>query len=298
MIEDLPLNVPLEESLNSAMGYLGEQGPRVKSWFDVLVNPLLPPTIHHLFFYNEGSDAFICFLVSRQATFLPDWLSKIIQLYGGIHVTENTLNLYSYQRTLYQLLAVFFRLCEFRIAMSFWIILNPYAQPWVLIVSMTEWFLESASGVLPLFFGIDFTGVIMLSALAQVIDYIENLVFTMPYLPSEAIQETIGSHQIYRFAGFPRLWYERGIPDQLREEWYTRKPEITEHFLNYYNGVGQDILPMRILLEWYQAHFGPTVAIESEAVSTSVLSYLNGIFHMNILTNHMETISERLINNF
>lgn len=296
MLEDLPLNVPLEESLNSAMGYLAEHVPRVKSWFDVLINPLLPLKHHHLFFYNDGPDAFICFLVSREATFLPDWLSKIIQLYGGVHVTENTLNLYSYQQTLYQLLGVFIRLCEFRIAMNFWIIINPYTQPWVLVLVMTEWFLESLSGLFPLFFGIDFTGVIVISVIAQFADYIKNLVFTMPYLPSEAIQETIGSHQIYKFAGFPRLWYEYGIPDQLREEWYTQKPEIIEHFLKYYSGIDQDILPTRLLKEYYENHVhNITINMDLNTFSTGALSYINDISHMNILTNHIETLSEKLI---
>ena len=84
-------------------------------------------------------------------------------------------------------------------------------------------------------------------------DYIKKIVFTMPYLPSEAIKETIGSHNVYRFSGIPQLWKEHGIPDQLREEWYKERPEIIEHFFKYYNDVNIDFLPSRVLQEFYKA---------------------------------------------
>jgi hypothetical protein len=102
----------------------------------------------------------------------------------------------------------------------------------------------------------------------------------MPYLPSEAVAETIGSHEIYRFGGIPRLWYEFGIPDQLREEWYKQRPDIIENLLKYYGNVGVDFVPSRILEEFYKSQINPANLTSSviDFVSSNSISY--------DLTNH------------
>ena len=267
MIEYLPIDQPLEDSLNIYMNYMADYVSKVTTWYEIIFRPKDPVIHHPLFFYEKDADAFICFLVNQQATFLPDWLSKTLQLYGNIYVAEDTLNLCSYQELMYELLLIFMRLCQFRMFMTMWLIFNPYAQPWILITTATDWFLEILSGSIPSLMGIEFTGSIMLNILSQFIQYIRNLVFTMPYLPSEGVKETIGFYEMYRFNGFPRIWYENGIPDQLREKWYLEQPEVIKHFLTYYSSIGQDILPSRLLEQYYNNY------IKQAAITTSLLNF-------------------------
>lgn len=299
MIEYLPLDQPLQDSLNLYMNYMSEYTSKVTTWYEIIFRPKDPVIHHPLFFYKKEADAFICFLVSQQATFLPDWLSKIIQIYGNINVSEDTINLCSYQELIYELLLIFMKLCQFRMFMTMWLIFNPYAQPWILVTTATDWFLEILSGSIPSLMGIEFTGSIMLNLLSQFIQYIRNLVFTMPYLPSEGIKETIGFYDMYRFNGFPRLWYENGIPDQLREEWYTKKPEIIKHFLTYYNDIGQDIVPSRILEEYYNNHIRQVNIINSSINYDNFLinafSYAHNMFHLDLPINQIKTVSDNFL---
>ena len=298
-MEYLPIDQPLENSLNLYMNYMSEYTSKVTTWYEIIFKPDNPVIHHPLFFYEKEADAFICFLVNQQATFLPDFLSKIIQLYGGIHVSEDTINLAIYQEVIYEILLIFMKLCEFRMFMTMWLIFNPYAQPWVLVTTSTEWFLEVLSGSIPCIMGIEMTGSVMLNILAQVVEYVRNLVFTMPYLPSEGMKETIGFYEMYRFNGFPRLWYENGIPEQLREEWYAKKPEIIKHFLTYYSDIGQDIVPSRILEEYYNNHIKQTTIINSfgnlDHFLASTFSYTDNIFHLDFKINQIIPIADKLI---
>ena len=98
MLEYLPIDKPIDESINSLMSYLAQNKlPRVTQWSHVIFTPFDPIIPHRLFYYDDGPDAFICFLVYQGATFLPDWASKILQLYGGYNLADNTTNLYFIQ---------------------------------------------------------------------------------------------------------------------------------------------------------------------------------------------------------
>jgi uncharacterized protein YggT (Ycf19 family) len=303
MLEFLPIDRPIDQSINSLMSYLAlNNAPRVTEWHHIVFKPFLPLVPHRLFYYEDGPDAFICFLVYQGATFLPDWASRALQLYGGYHLAENAANLYWIQELLYKFLSIFSRMCQWRIFLSLWLIFNPYTYPWRILVELTEWFVEGFNGVLPTFFGIDYSGAFALSGLSIVIKYIKNLVFTMPYLPSEAIKERIGKYPFYRFSGFPRLWKEYGIPNELREEWYDNQPEVIEHFLKYYGDLGQDIVPTRIVEEYYNEYIKDTTIPISLAnfdhFSTNAISSLNHVFETDLLANQIIPIYERLLDNF
>jgi hypothetical protein len=279
-IQELPFDVPLEKALNEGMAYLFTEIPRVTNWMEIIFTPARQFYNHQVFIISEGKDSFIGFIVSQRATFLPDFISEIIQIYGGINVTDDTIILSFIQRWIYDFITLFITLCSVRLTISMWLIINPYTFPWFLLVTATEWFTESLSGLFPAFFGIEITATALLTLLASAGDFIKNLVFTMPYLPSEAVAETIGSHEIYRFGGIPRLWYEFGIPDQLREEWYKQRPDIIENLLKYYGNVGVDFVPSRILEEFYKSQINPANLTSSviDFVSSNSISY--------DLTNH------------
>jgi hypothetical protein len=287
-IHELPASVPLDQALDRGMAYLSHELPRMKNWVDVLLPPPRSYFNSHIFLLNSGKDAFIGFIVSQQATFIPDILSEAIQIYGGVNGPDDTLNLVIFQRWVYDFVHMFMSLCGFRLLFSLILIINPYTFPWILIITSTDWFLDSLSGLMPVFIGVDFSGILGLNILAAVADYIKKIVFTMPYLPSEAIKETIGSHNVYRFSGIPQLWKEHGIPDQLREEWYKERPEIIEHFFKYYNDVNIDFLPSRVLQEFYKAQTAGS-NLTSQVIdilpnnNISDLSYINISEFTNLL---------------
>jgi hypothetical protein len=274
-IQELPFDVPLDKALNEGMAYLFKVTPRVTSWIEILFTPTVQYENHRVFILSEGKDAFIGFIVSQKATFLPDFISDLIQIYGGINVTDDTVILSFIQRWIHDFITIFIEMCSLRLTISMWLIINPYTFPWFLLVTATEWFTESLSGIFPAFFGIEITGTALLTLLASVADYIKNLVFTMPYLPSEAVADTIGPHEVYRFGGIPQLWYEYGIPDQLREEWYQQRPDIIENLLKYYGNVGVDFLPSRILEEFYKSQINPANLTSNviDSISSNTISY-------------------------
>ena len=284
-IHELPASVPLDQALDRGMAYLSLELPRMKNWIDILFPPPKSYFNSHIFLLNSGKDAFIGFIVSQQATFIPDILSEYIQLYGGINAPDDTLSLVIFQRWVYDFVRMFTSLCGFRLLFSLILIINPYTFPWILIVTSTDWFLESLSGLLPVFLGVDFSGVLALNILAAITDYIKKLVFTMPYLPSEGIKETIGSHNVYRFGGIPQLWQEHGIPTELKEEWYKERPEIIEQFFKYYNDVGIKFLPSRVLeeLSKTQAQASNLTNHVTDVLSTNILSDVTDYTHTHLL---------------
>jgi hypothetical protein len=284
-IQELPFDVPLEKALDQGMKYLYTEIPRVTKWLEVIFTPPRQYLTHQIFIFSDGKDAFIGFLVSQKATFLVDPVSEIIQLYGGINVTDETIMLTFIQRWIHDFIMIFIELCSIRLTISLWLTINPYTFPWFILVTATEWFTESLSGIFPAFFGIEITSTVLLSILASFADYIKNLVFTMPYLPSERVAETIGKHEVYRFGGIPKLWYEYGIPDQLREEWYRERPDIIQNLIKYYGNVGVDFVPSRILEQYYnhlyKSQINPANLTSSvtDFVSTNTLSYDLDIHH-------------------
>ena len=280
-IHELPASVPLDQALDRGMAYLSQELPRMKNWIDIFFPPPKSHFNSHIFLLNSGKDAFLGFIVSQQATFIPDILSEYIQRYGGINIPDDTLRLVIFQRWVYDFVRMFSTLCSFRLFFSLILIINPYTFPWILIITSTDWFLDSLSGLIPVFVGVDFSGILGLNILAAIGDYVKKLVFTMPYLPSEGIKEMVGSHSIYRFGGIPRLWQEYGIPDQLREEWYKERPEIIEHFFKYYNDVSIDFLPKRILEEFYktQTQGSNLTSHVTDILPNSILSDVTDLTH-------------------
>lgn len=281
VIQELPYQMPLDQALDYGLEYLTEDVIRIKTWFDIVWNPWPDLITHHYLIESWGKDSFIGFIVTQQATFLPDIVSEGIQICGGINVTDDILNLIIAQRTLLWMLRIFVWLCELRMSLNFWLNINPYTLPWYILLVATDWALESVSGVLPGIMGIEFTGIIVFEFFDALREYLENLVFTMPYLPSEAIEETIGIHKVYRFSGIPKLWYKYGIPDDLREEWYQKRPDILEHLIKTYGHLDLDFVPSRVLEQFYKNHIeSANLSSSIDFVTTNILSYKHHFFHI------------------
>jgi len=250
-IQEFPYGISIEDSLNKGMKYLNADPNYITTWKDIIFTPVENLIHHQVFVFSEGKDMLIGFLVSQQATFLPDFISATIQLFGGVYTIDDTTNSIFIQEFIYYSILFLIGLGSARLAISMWLIINPYTMPWFLLLTATEWFMDSFAGIFPAVFGIEMTGSIVLGLLGSLAVYVKNLVLTMPYLPSEAIKQTIGIHEVYTFGGIPILWKIFSVPDKLREEWYKSTPYLIENLIKYYGDEGVEFVPSRILKEFY-----------------------------------------------
>ena len=237
-----------------------------------------------LTFYQDNIEGYYnFFIVQKNAIFLPNWLSEIIQIFANQNVDTTLLS--TIQEWTFGILNKFRILCEIRAALWWWLMFNPYQQPFNTLRILTEWYLTSLTGIFPIIMGIDIGPTIAITALGVLLDLLNRLVFTMPYLPSEGEKFTINDlaqldnpaladlvskigEDVTVFRYLPSLWYKYQIPDNLREYWYTKKPEILQYFLKNYENLGIDFLPNQILQSEYENH------LEYSTILTSLIEHV------------------------
>ena len=263
----------------------------VKNYFEIFFPKGLNFNPPLLTFYKDNIEGYYNFFITQKnAVFLPNWLSEIIQIFGNQHINFTTLRII--QECSFGFLNKFRILCEIRAGLWWWLMFNPYQQPFNTLRILTEWYLTALTGIFPIIIGIDIGPTVAITALGVLLDLLNRLVFTMPYLPSEAEKFSIANleqldnpaladlmtkigEDVIVFRYLPSLWYKYPIPDDLRQYWYNKKPEILEYFLKNYGNLGIDFLPDGILQAEYE----------------------NRIDHTNIITGHidLENISTNLV---
>ena len=240
----------------------------VKNYFEIFFPKGLNFNPPLLTFYKDNIEGYYNFFITQKnAVFLPNWLSEIIQIFGNQHINFTTLRII--QEWTFGFLNKFRILCEIRAALWWWLMFNPYQQPFNTLRLLTEWYLTALTGIFPIIIGIDIGPTVAITALGVLLDLLNRLVFTMPYLPSEGEKFSIANLEqldnpaladlmtkigddVIVFRYLPSLWYKYPIPDTLREYWYNKKPEILEYFLKNYGNLGIDFLPDRILQAEYE----------------------------------------------
>jgi len=251
-------------------------------------------------FYKDSVEGYYNFFITQKnAVFLPNWFSEIIQIFGNQHV--NVMTLRKIQEWSFEFLNKFRILCEIRAALWWWLMFNPYQQPFNTLRILTEWYLTALTGIFPIIIGIDIGPTIAITILGVILDFLNRLVFTMPYLPSEGEKFTIATldqlnnstladliskigEDVTVFRFLPSLWYKYSIPNSLREYWYEKKPEILQYFLKSYGNLGVDFVPDRILQSQknHQILVGSQIDFSNISsnfiVSIKKLSYLHDLF--------------------
>jgi len=279
----------------SQKGYLDifkPQGP--------IFNP--PP----VYFYTDPSEGFFNFFVVESGAgtpvYLPNWLSEIIQVLSNQQI--NILFLRDIQEWTYESLKIFKTLCEMRTALWWWLMFNPYQEPFNTLRVLTEWYLTAFTGIFPVIIGIDIGPTVGLALLGNTLDVVGRLVFTMPYLPSEGESFTVDSldalgnapltemltkfgHDVRIYRYFPSLWSKYSIPDSLREFWYTKKPEITEYLIKNYYNLGIDFLPNRVLKDYYDHANNEVLStgLNGLKVVPNLIDTLDKLFHFSLFIN-------------
>jgi len=288
----------------------------VKNYLEIFFPKGLNFNPTSIYFYKDSVEGYYNFFITQKnAVFLPNWLSEIIQIFANQSV--NTSMLRTIQEWTFGFLNKFRILCDIRAAMWWWLMFNPYQQPFNTLRILTEWYLTALTGIFPIIIGIDIGPTVAITGLGVLLDLLNRLVFTMPYLPSEgenfsindldkldnpALAELINQlgEDVKIFRYLPSLWYKYPIPDDLREYWYNKKPEILQYFFKNYGNLGIDFLPDRILQAEYENQISHEVlttnGVEFENISTNIICSINEILHTNILSTNLLDTSNKLIN--
>jgi uncharacterized protein YggT (Ycf19 family) len=277
----------------------------IKGYVDVfkpqgpIFNP--PP----MYFYTDPVEGFFNFFIVESSVtspvYLPNWLSEIIQFLGNQQI--NIIALREVQEWLYDFLKIFQTLCQMRATLWWWLMFNPYQQPFNTLRVLTEWYLTMFTGVFPVIIGIDIGPTVGLALLGNGLDLLGRLVFTMPYLPREGELFTVADldlldnsslsemltkfgHDVRIYRYFPSLWSKYSIPDSLRESWYTKKPEIIEYLIKNYYNLGIDFLPNRILKDHYEKinHESLALGLSNVEHNSMILANLfpTNLLHLNL----------------
>ena len=220
--------------------------------------------------------------------FLPNWLSKWIQL--NFHITTNIRPLVIVQEVVFVLLVSYYFLLEFRLKLFWFLTINPYTRPLVYLLSLTDWLVDNTQGVFPTTFGIDCSPTLIMMVMGRVVDSINHLVFTMPFLPCEGTvgQRLAGKRMmkvvVYRY--LPHLWEEYPIPNDIREYWYKDNPKILKFMKKSYGHLEIDFEPDRILKKMYdEQHITKLIHENIDNVnhlSTNIISDISLNYHHNL----------------
>jgi len=203
--------------------------------------------------YESTQDGYYNFYIEnyRNIFFLPNWLSEFLQV--RLNFCLDITYLEVFREILFLVIFGYAQLVSLRIALSWFISINPYTVPWIYLVAMIDWTEEAMMGVVPTIAGLNLTGTIVSILLGRFADSMNHLVFTMPFLPSEGqpakalINEELRDVLVFRY--LPILWYRYPIPNEIREYWYNERPDILNYMQKAYQNLDIQFLPDSVVEE-------------------------------------------------
>jgi len=252
-------------------------------------------------FFVTPEEGFYNFFIQnfRNASYLPNWLSKFLQIYFNCCLDISFLEVF--REVLFILIFIYIELMQIRLLLGWLISINPYSFPLNYFVSFFDWIEEAPIfSSLPSIAGMNLTNFVFMIILGKFSDNLNHLVFTMPFLPSEGepmkiqLNDTVTDVLVYRF--LPRLWFYYPIPNDLREFWYTQRPDILKYMQKAYPDLGVEFRPDRIVeaqgvdIAYVKDHL--TDLASSNVISTTSL------MHINEFSNYLIHIPENLLTFF
>jgi len=187
---------------------------------------------------------------------------------------------------------------SFRIFLAWLISINPYTFPIAYFIAFVDWVEEYAIGLMPVVGGIGLATPLLLTLVGKVADSLNHLVFTMPFLPSEGVPGKAivngDIKDVLIFKYLPILWYKYPIPNEIREFWYTERPDILNYMQQAYKNVDIQFLPDRILNQ------SSLVANSFSQLSGSLIDIKQSLLTLTLTTNFssFQEISYSLIQQF
>ena len=243
------------ESLPKRITYF-PPAQRPESWFETIFGTAPRVDIVPRYIYETKEEGFYNFYIEnyRNIFFLPDWFSEFLQVQLNICLDISLLE--TIREVLFIGLVFYSQLVILRITISWLIWINPYTFPWSYLTAAVDWTEDILQGIVPSVLGVNVTGSIFLGALGVVADSLNHLVFTMPFLPSEAEETKLVVNNemkdVLVFHYLPILWYKHPIPNDVREFWYYQRPDILEYMQTAYKDLNLQLLPDKITQELSQ----------------------------------------------
>ena len=228
---------------------------RPETLFEVIFGPT--PKLDKIprYFYENKDEGFYNFYIEnyRNSYFLPDWLSGFLQIHLNICLDITVLE--TIREVIFVSLMVYTQIVMIRIALAWFLSINPYNYPWCYIVAAVDWTEDVLQGIIPAVLGINLTGTVFLGIIGIIADSLNHLVFTMPFLPSEGEEKKLLINNQWKdvlvFHYLPALWKDNPIPNEVREFWYKERRDISEYFEKTYKHLDPQInfLPDSVLRE-------------------------------------------------
>jgi uncharacterized protein YggT (Ycf19 family) len=223
---------------------------RPETWFEVFFSPSPKLDTVSRYIYESKDEGFYNFYIEnyKNIYFLPDWLSEFIQVRFNFCLDITALE--TFRELLFVALVVYSQVVMLRIALSWFIFINPYTFPWCYIAAAVDWTEEVLQGIVPSVLGVNITGTVFLGVLGVIADSLNHLVFTMPFLPSEGEKSKLLINgelkDVLVFHYLPLLWYRHPIPNELREFWYKDRSDILDYMQKSYKNLDLQFLPDNI----------------------------------------------------
>jgi uncharacterized protein YggT (Ycf19 family) len=273
---------------------------RPETWFEMIFGPAPKVDAVPRYIYERKEEGFYNFYIEnyKNIYFLPDWLSEFIQV--RLNICLDITILETIREVLFVGLMVYSQIVILRIALSWFIYINPYTVPWCYIAAAVDWTEDVLQGIVPAILGVNITGSVFLGILGVLADSLNHLVFTMPFLPSEAEETKLLINQqmkdVLVFHYLPILWYRYPVPNDIREFWYNERPDILNYMQKAYKDFDVQFLPDRIIKELNQKIFTNDLSLNSDSlmtkpsdltysITTELLSTTNLIETDKLLTN-------------
>lgn len=262
------------------------------TWFEMIfgASPKVD-TVLKIPFESE-KDGFVSFYIQnyKNIYFLPDWLSEFLQV--RLNLCSDLTLLETIREVLFVGLVIYSQIVILRIALSWFIYINPYSFPWCYVAAAVDWTEDVLQGLVPSVLGVNITGSVFLGILGVMADSLNHLVFTMPYLPSEGIEtkallnQSQGKTDVIMFRGFPNLWERYPIPNEIREFWYHQRRDILDYYMQEsYQNQGIQVLPDNIIQQLNQQKLKADLPEIYDAFIDKK-NYLSDIGSTQILSNN------------
>ena len=266
---------------------------RPETWLETIFGPTPKVETVPKYIYESQGEGFYNFYIEnyKNIYFLPDWLSQFIQVRLNICLDLTVLE--TVREVLFVGLVVYSQIIIFRIALAWFISINPYAFPWCYLVAAVDWTEEILQGIVPSLLGVNVTGSIFLGILGIMADSLNHLVFTMPFLPSEGEETKLlinaETRDVLKFHYLPILWYRYPIPNQIREFWYNERPDILKYMQNAYKDLDIQFLPDNVVKQLNQSIV--LTSLLPDSISTEILSTTN-LVPTDIDSNSLEFVHD------
>jgi uncharacterized protein YggT (Ycf19 family) len=246
---------------------------RPETWFEMIFGPAPKVDIVPRYIYESNEEGFYNFYIEnyKNIYFLPDWLSEFLQV--SFHICLDITILETIREVLFVGLMVYSQIVILRIALSWFIYINPYTFPWCYLAAAVDWTEDVLQGIVPAILGVNITGSVFLGILGVIADSLNHLVFTMPFLPSEGEESKLLIDQemkdVLVFHYLPLLWSRAKIPNELRQFWYQERPDILDYMEKSYPDLKYRFLPDHILGEQVKHGVAASFSFFSDSLGNS-----------------------------